>query len=106
MEVKYRVWIGGVYNVFNNLLDAEIDREMAEKARQSKEEIKRRSEAAAGEFELGRTAEEDLTGQRRIDDLDEDIPFAKATMEQEKAANTAAKDEGGKVVSQSRSLKF
>lgn len=55
--------------------DAEIDREMAEKARQSREEIKRRSQAAAGEFELGRTAEEDLTGQRRIDDTDEDIPF-------------------------------
>ena len=26
MEVKYRVWIGGVYNVFNNLLDAEIEK--------------------------------------------------------------------------------
>lgn len=55
--------------------DAEIDREMAEKARQSKEEIKRRSEAAATEFELGRTAEEDLTGQKRLDDPDADIPF-------------------------------
>lgn len=55
--------------------DAEIDREMAEKARQSREEIKRRSEAAATEFELGRTAEEDLTGQKRLDDPDADIPF-------------------------------
>jgi len=26
MEVKYRVWIGGVYNGFNNLLDAEIEK--------------------------------------------------------------------------------
>ena len=52
--------------------DAEIDREMAEKARQSREEIKRRSEAAATEFELGRTAEEDLTGQKRLDDPDAD----------------------------------
>jgi hypothetical protein len=46
--------------------DAEIELEMAEKARQSREEIKRRSEAAAGEFELGKTAEEDLTGQKDI----------------------------------------
>jgi len=26
MDIKYRVWINGVYNGFDNLLDAEIEK--------------------------------------------------------------------------------
>jgi len=54
--------------------DEELDRIMAEDAERSKREIARRSEERAGEFALGQTPMESLTGQQRIG-LDDDIPF-------------------------------
>ena len=54
-------------------MDAQAERDRAEIARRSAEQSQN--------FGLGQTPEESLTGQRRIDDLDADIPFEKPLAE-------------------------
>jgi len=59
--------------------DADIEAEMARKAEESRQEIARRSKEQAGNFQLGQTPAESLSGQQRISSLDEDIPFFERT---------------------------
>lgn len=77
--------------------DAEIQAEMDRKAAEYKAEVARRSQEQAGNFELGQTPEESLTGQRRLAAQDEDIPFdfqketVQATPEQVEKAQSVIK---------------
>jgi len=61
--------------------DAAIQADMDAQAERDRAEIARRSAEQAQNFGLGQTPEESLTGQRRIDDLDADIPFEKPLAE-------------------------
>jgi hypothetical protein len=51
---------------------AQMEADRLAKVEQDRAEVQRLSQAAAGDFQLGQTAEENLSGQQRLDD---DIPF-------------------------------
>jgi len=51
---------------------AQMEADRLAKVEQDRAEVQRLSQAAAGDFQLGQTAEENLAGQQRLDD---DIPF-------------------------------
>jgi hypothetical protein len=51
---------------------AQMEADRLAKVEQDRAEVQQLSQAAAGDFQLGQTAEENLTGQKRLDD---DIPF-------------------------------
>jgi len=77
--------------------DEAVQAEMDALAEKSRKEIAQRSQEQAGNFELGQTPEESLTGQRRLGAQDEDIPFdfqketAQATPEQVEKAQSVIK---------------